>query len=726
MRYPRSLFILAWALISAPAFAESAPPTELRPGMVINRSVLIKKGIYRFNGQTSLEKPVILIQGNNITIDFNKCVLQGSTDKQWPNEFYGLAILVRGDNITLKNVVVKGYKVAIMADSCKGLVIEHCDASYNYRQHLQSNWMREDLSDWMSFHHNEKGEWLRYGAGIYLQDCSKATIRDNTVTGGQCGLMMTRCNDGMIYQNDFSFNSALGIGMYRSSRNLVVNNRLDFNVRGYSHGFYNRGQDSAGLLVFEQCNDNTFAYNSVTHGGDGFFLWAGQTTMDTGEGGCNDNLLFANDFSYAPTNGVEVTFSRNRISNNRILECDHGIWGGYSYQTQIIGNQFDRNRIAIAIEHGQDNNISFNEFNKNKEGIRLWARKQEPGDWVYPKKRDTRSMKYFIDHNSFYDEAICVNLKLTENVQGKKNGTTRIGKFLKMDSTVFNVSLDSGYENAFVFPENDKREKQLLKWNSKKLPRYSDTIPAGRKYIHITEWGPYDFRYPAVFLNSIDSQNICHFELMGPKGNWKLISSHDLAEITMNKGGFPSTLTARISGTDRQLELEYDGPGFTDQFGNLHPAGKPYRFSFRDFQPVINWSVNWFAWDPAHDPNKDYTVFLQTLDKPALKSEKTTKLDYTWWGPIGDKLPADSFATVAEGEVTVKKGRYALSVTADDLVKVFVDRKPVIDFWDAAQYKYDEDAHHRVILDLEGTHRIRIIQVENSGYATLLFYLNPL
>ncbi|MBK7434903.1 MAG: right-handed parallel beta-helix repeat-containing protein [Chitinophagaceae bacterium] len=270
MRYSRSLFILAWALISAPAFADSAPPTELRPGMVINRSVLIKKGVYRFNGQLSLEKPVILIQGNNITIDFNKCVLQGSTDKQWPNEFYGLAILVRGDNITLKNVVVKGYKVAIMADSCKGLVIEHCDASYNYRQHLQSNWMREDLSDWMSFHHNEKGEWLRYGAGIYLQDCSKATIRDNTVTGGQCGLMMTRCNDGMIYQNDFSFNSALGIGMYRSSRNLVVNNRLDFNVRGYSHGFYNRGQDSAGLLVFEQCNDNIFAYNSVTHGGDGF------------------------------------------------------------------------------------------------------------------------------------------------------------------------------------------------------------------------------------------------------------------------------------------------------------------------------------------------------------------------------------------------------------------------------------------------------------------------
>ena len=40
-----------------------------------------------------------------------------------------------------------------------------------------------------------------------------------------------------------------GIGMYRSSRNKILNNNLDFNVRGYSHGIFNRGQDSADILV---------------------------------------------------------------------------------------------------------------------------------------------------------------------------------------------------------------------------------------------------------------------------------------------------------------------------------------------------------------------------------------------------------------------------------------------------------------------------------------------
>ncbi len=110
-----------------------------------------------------------------------------------------------------------------------------------------------------------------------------------------------------------------------------MHNRIDWCVRGYSHGFYNRGQDSAGLLMYEQSSRNMVAYNSITHGGDGLFLWAGQSTMDTGQGGSNDNLFQLNDFSHAVTNGIEATFSRNTFSRNRIDECWHGVWAGYSY-----------------------------------------------------------------------------------------------------------------------------------------------------------------------------------------------------------------------------------------------------------------------------------------------------------------------------------------------------------------------------------------------------------
>ena len=148
--------------------------------------------------------------------------------------------------------------------------------------------------------------------------------------------MLINCNNGTFYNNNLSYNSGLGIGMYRSSNNKVMHNKCDWNIRGYSHGIYNRGQDSAGILAYENCHNNIFAYNSATHSGDGFFLWAGQEFMDTGKGGCNNNLIYKNDFSHASNNAIEVTFSSNKIIENRLEDSDYAIWGGYSYNTCLL------------------------------------------------------------------------------------------------------------------------------------------------------------------------------------------------------------------------------------------------------------------------------------------------------------------------------------------------------------------------------------------------------
>ncbi|HMK04077.1 MAG TPA: PA14 domain-containing protein [Ferruginibacter sp.] len=81
---------------------------------------------------------------------------------------------------------------------------------------------------------------------------------------------------------------------------------------------------------------------------------------------------------------------------------------------------------------------------------------------------------------------------------------------------------------------------------------------------------------------------------------------------------------------------------------------------------------------------------------------------------------------MATGIIEVENGMYDLAVTADDIVKVFVDGKPIIDFWDVSKYKYDGDTHHRVTVKLNGKHTIRIEQAENAGYATLIFKIIPL
>ncbi|MEO6632489.1 MAG: right-handed parallel beta-helix repeat-containing protein, partial [Mucilaginibacter sp.] len=423
--------------------AHAQPKTiSLYKGIVIKHSATIKKQLYHFDGADSLPVAPIIIEGDNITVDFNGAVIEGSTDIENPDRFKGTGIIIKsGKNISIKNLTVKGYKVGLMARGIKRLSISGSDFSYNYKQHLNSTRDREDLADWQSYHHNENDEWLRYGAGIYLRDCDHFDILYTAITNGQCGLMLTNCNNGDVLLNNFSFNSGLGISMYRSSRNKVDLNNFDWNVRGYSDGVYYRGQDSAGILVFEQCNDNIFYGNSVTHSGDGFFLWAGQSTMDTGQGGCNDNILYRNDFSYAPTNGVELTFSRNWVVDNLIKGCWHGVWGGFSYNSVFSGNRFADNMSGIAIEHGMNNTIDSNSFDNNKVDIELWSNPKMAKTYGYVQKRDTRSVNYQINKNTFTNTKKVFNINHTDSLEMAINVLADDNMPVqKFDSTVTNVT----------------------------------------------------------------------------------------------------------------------------------------------------------------------------------------------------------------------------------------------------------------------------------------------
>jgi hypothetical protein len=490
--------------VAVGVFAMTGADLRLSSGLVIDRSCRIAREEVVIAGG-DLDAPAIVIKGSGITVDFNNSVLRGSVAAVEPDQRTGFGIKVVGKNVTLRNLNVHGYKVAVYAENADGLRIENADLSYNWKQRLKSGRMREDVGDWMSFHQNEKQEWLRFGAGLYLCDIDGFEIKDVTVRGGQCGLMLTRCTKGKIWNNDFSFLSAIGIGMYRSSENQIMHNKVDWCVRGYSHWFYNRGQDSAGILMYEQSSNNVIAYNSVTHGGDGLFLWAGQSTMDTGKGGCNDNIFYGNDFSHAPTNGIETTFSRNRFVNNLVLECWHGVWGGYSYASKFIGNTFGMNGEAIAIEHGQNNEIAGNLFRMDTYGIYLWMRPgAQPADWGYPKNRDTRSHRYRIENNVFYGipETVFV-FDTTDEVRLK-------GNFVKKFKTAFEISSVSSVSDTtstylrkglFDWPVEVKRTEVALGENSTEMERpymarnglvvRRDADPTVfRRVLRESEWNP--------------------------------------------------------------------------------------------------------------------------------------------------------------------------------------------------------------------------------------------
>src|SRR6266566_4775479 len=190
-------------------------PIELTPGLVITHSVRVKSRTYRFAGAT----------------------LQGSDPDVDPDQRRDTAIVIDGGhNIQILNARIQGSRFGILARGTERLTVRASDLSHTWKPRLFSLLEHESLVDWLSFHHNENNEWLRFGAAIYLQDVKGADLRNNSAVDGMNGLMLVRSTGVVVRDNNFSFNSGLGIGLYRSSEDTIVHNRLDYNVRGYSHG----------------------------------------------------------------------------------------------------------------------------------------------------------------------------------------------------------------------------------------------------------------------------------------------------------------------------------------------------------------------------------------------------------------------------------------------------------------------------------------------------------
>jgi nitrous oxidase accessory protein NosD len=685
----------------------------LAQGIVITRSVTIRPGTYRLTSSADLKSPAVVIRGTNVIVDFNGAELVGSPDGADPDAFAGVGIAIEGSaRVTVKHVRVRGYKIAILARQSPDLHLTHNDLSYNWKQRLYSGIEKESLVDWMSYHQNEKDEWLRYGAAIYLSECDRAEIDHNTVVQGQNGLMATRSSGLRIWNNTFQFLSSVGVGLYRVSNSTIMHNRIDWCVRGYSHGFYNRGQDSAGLLMYEQSSHNRVAYNSVTHGGDGLFLWAGQSTMDTGKGGANDNEFVRNDFSHAPTNGIEATFSRNRFAENRIEECWHGVWGGYSYESVWQNNRFARNTEGMAIEHGQSNRIENNTFNADEIAIRLWQNASEDPNWGYPKNRDTKSHGYEILGNAFKNNKTALQIRDTSDVVATGNRYQDVVTTVSLAGNTRNVILDAPSVSSRPgwSPDTTPLPGGLD-------PMIKDDARRGRNTIIVDEWGPYDWQSPKLWPAGKADDTPLKLRVLGPEGAWKVASLRG-ASVTPQAGRVPGEITVTsvpASPLDFNLALEYRGGAVVTPRGRTVAAGSPYRFEYSRFFLPIDWRIRFFEYTAANDPATAPGSFAKLLAGAPLKEVTRDRLDYISGRSLEEGLPRDRVALVAEGSAELPPGDYVLRVISDDAVKVWMDGEVLLESWTPHESKVDS------VPITGGKRRFKVEYYEVGGFAELRF-----
>lgn len=719
---------------AAPVAASDDPPIVIvdRDDVVIEESCRLRitePVIEDVNGDG-----VIHIRGDGIVVDFADQTLRGASIDAAPDAYAGIGAHVSGDRVTIRGGTWSGFKVAILATDADDLTIEDVVLDDNFRQRLRSTPQAEDSSDWLWPHHNDDNEWLdRYGAGLYLERSDRATVRRIHARRGQNGIILDESDHAVIYDNDCSFLSGWGLALWRSGDSLISRNAFDFCVRGYSHGVYNRGQDSAGILLFEQCSRNIIAENSVTHGGDGFFGFAGSEALGEKnpradldwyrKRGNNDNLLINNDFSDAVAHGVEITFSfGNQIIGNRMArDAICGVWGGYSQETRIENNDFQAcgdmayglERGGVNIEHGSRNIIAGNSFTDNACGVHLWWDSDEAllsRPWARINGGAVQDNR--IVDNVFSRETVAVHLRDTEGTTHIAGGVYHeTGQAVRAEGNSPVVESDHVPERPALRPFEPIGEMR---------PVGARDHLAGRKHIVMTEWGPYDWQQPRLQL--VERRGDHHvYRVLGVDRPL----DPDAIEIL-------EPLAVEVAGTEIVVRSHLPDRGFTPY--QLTVVVGREKLTVSDVLQDVLWDITFFA-SPLDPRTPEGTADADHAERWRAQAElggvrmQLPAVDFPFRGDgpsqlqsAGESLraadiPRDGFGVIASTRASLPAGRWEITTTSDDGIRVWLDEELVIDDWTwHATRRHD---HIFTLMEARDVHvRIEYFELVGAGELT--------
>ncbi|MCC6660246.1 MAG: right-handed parallel beta-helix repeat-containing protein [Phycisphaerales bacterium] len=694
---------------------------------------------------------VLHVAADGITVEFAPgSVLWGCPPGTPPDLMKGVGIAIDGHGgVAVRGAAVHGFRVGIRARNANGLTIDSCDVSGGYAMHLKSTPQAEDESDWLWPHENDQGQWgTNYGAGIQVERSGGVTIRNCTARRRQNGIILDRVRESRVYDNDCSFLSGWGLAMWRCEGNTITRNAFDFCVRGYSHGVYNRGQDSAGILFFEQNRNNIIAENSATHGGDGFFGFGGKeaiaqnppppgVTLDYKGLGNSGNVIVNNDFSYAPAHGIELTFSfDNRIIGNTVVgNAICGVWGGYSQDTLIAKNLFADNgdrgygleRGGVNIEHGAGNQIVGNTFRNNSFGVHLWWDEDKWLDdnmpWVSANDRGSGTRRLpstdnFIAENTFEGGETALVLHDCDATTTARNTFTNVGKVI--DASQGSAPVESPIAVSYAAPTYEALGDTRPVGARKDL--------AGRENIVMTDWFPWDHRSPLARVIHHDSDT-CTLEFTG-------IDSRSVRTVV---NGHEDTPTPHAADTPWQLT--FAAPHGVTEY-SVKVAQGDYNAAFSGTLIKADWDTAVFAW-PAPEPREtpegprippDLAAWRALATGPGAVHTRLPGLNFSFGGrgPSGviddpavkaARFGGDYFGVIATASVSLPPGRWRVITRSDDGIRIFVNGTPVIDNW-----TWHGPAENRAEFDATPGNKPTVLRVEYfeiMGGATLDVRLEP-
>ncbi len=154
---------------------------------------------------------------------------------------------------------------------------------------------------------------------------------------------------------------------------------------------------------------------------------------------------------------------------------------------------------------------------------------------------------------------------------------------------------------------------------------------------------------------------------------------------------------------------------------------KPRQFNTSSNAQLMTWEVNFFALDTSfYNPLREDGLFSPTVRMAPFKTDKVNKLDYKWRGGIKTDIEHKQFITVAEANTKFLPGKYELSVTWDDAVRIYIDEKLILNEWKPAMARLNKSPTRKLKIKLGGLHHFRVEHLELGGFATLLLKIKKL
>ncbi len=344
----------------------AAPCTRVsRAGTELRGDTKICPGRYRIADPA--QKGVLIVAASGLHIDLDGVIIESGDSV--PSRYSGYGLMLRNvDSVAITGGTIRGYRIGVLLEGGSGHTVTGMTLSGSRTQALHSTPERYSEADWLDIFHPDTFE--TYGAGLYLKNADGITVQGVTAKDAQNGIMLSSVRRSQLLDNDVSDNSGWGISLWRSSRNALLRNRAVHNVRCESES-YSQGCDSAALLIRQRSDSNVIADNDLRWSGDGFFLSGHQPGLEPSVG----NLVIRNDASHAYHNAFEATWSwGTTFLENRADSSAYAFWLGYSTGATVRGNTAVGSReVAIAIEHGSDNEIAGNVLIGGKDGIKLFT-----------------------------------------------------------------------------------------------------------------------------------------------------------------------------------------------------------------------------------------------------------------------------------------------------------------------------------------------------------------